>query len=78
MDKKRKYDDIVNENEVNYRLIAYYENQIKKLKDDIDNNNKEIEEECNHEYERIAEYGERTYFACKKCEHNTRLNRINH
>jgi phage host-nuclease inhibitor protein Gam len=77
MANKRKYDDIIIENEVNYKLIAYYENQIKKLKIDIDNNKKEIQEECEHEYERIAEYGERTYFACKICEHNTRSSRIN-
>ena len=58
--------------EVNKRLyddLYYLETIVKKKKEIIERNYKEIHSLCNHDYEREVEYGERTRYCCRKCNH---------
>lgn len=76
--KKRKLIDneelnelkIINKN--NFKLINDYKNKIKKIQKEIKLNERIIQDNCEHDYERIIEYGERTYYCCKICNYDTR------
>lgn len=78
MDKKRKYtDDEINElkemNKKNFRLIDSHNDKIRKIKEEINKNKNIIQDNCEHDLERISEYGERTYYCCKICNYDTRF-----
>ena len=47
--------------------IYILERHIQKLKAEIITNNKAISELCDHTYERVCVYGERTKYVCTKC-----------
>tara|TARA_Y100000817_G_scaffold177595_2_gene138678 strand:- start:283 stop:540 length:258 start_codon:yes stop_codon:yes gene_type:complete len=76
-DKKRKnIDELKFDNKINFRLISNFENQIKKYKKEIEENTKLIQSQCDHDFERVIEPHERTYYSCKKCDYDTRINKI--
>ena len=47
--------------------IYIMERHIQKLRDQVETNNEAISELCDHTYERVCEYGERTQYVCTKC-----------
>jgi len=68
----------MNENQIkllknyNERLnddLYYLKIVVKKKEELIERNRKEIQNLCNHDYEREVEYGERTRHCCNKCNH---------
>ena len=56
-------------NKILYDDLDNLKDVVKKKEELIQKNNKEIQKLCNHDYEREVEYGERTRYCCKKCDH---------
>ena len=60
--------ELININEQHNKEIILLESQIKKLKQEIENNEKEIWKTCSHEWERESTcYDESVKYYCKKC-----------
>ena len=72
-----KFDNtgIINElrenNVEKYNNIKELEEKINIIKQEILHNKLKIQKLCQHKYERISEYGERTCNVCYKCGLNT-------
>ena len=47
--------------------IYILERHIQKLRDQVETNNEEIVKLCDHTYESVCVYGERTKYVCTKC-----------
>ena len=61
-------DELYKNNVENYNNIKKLEEQINIIKQEISHNKLKIQELCEHKYERISEYGERTRKVCYKCD----------
>jgi phage host-nuclease inhibitor protein Gam len=71
LDNKGLINELYLKNIENNDELIKLEEQMTIIKNEILHNKKRIQEICEHKYERVSEYGERTHMACYKCGLNT-------
>lgn len=64
--------DLKKINRKKYKLIMDNEKIKQKIENEITNNCEEIMNLCEHKWEMIVPYGERTYYECVKCRNTCR------
>ena len=64
---KRLLDSYCKENIIKKKKLYELETEVNKLKEEINNTNNKIQKICEHDWERIIVYGERTSYECIKC-----------
>jgi hypothetical protein len=61
-------DELHKNNVEKYNQVQKLQEQINIIKNEISQNKLKIQELCEHKYERISQYGERTHHVCYKCD----------
>jgi len=67
LSKENNIDKLYDDNSKKRKQINELEKQIKKIKKKMDKNRENIQELCEHEWEREIVYGEPTSYECFKC-----------
>jgi hypothetical protein len=71
LDTKGIISELYQENVEKTNQLVKLEEQIDMIKNEILHNKLKIQELCDHKFERVSEYGERTHTVCYKCDLNT-------